>query len=58
VTVCSVTETESVKLPPLGVIVGAATVGVIVCELTVRLTVRLNVVVFVTPPPVPVTVIV
>jgi hypothetical protein len=41
-----VTETELAKLPPLGVIVGVATV------ITVgRLTVKLNVVVLVTPPP-------
>jgi len=46
-----VTETEPVKLPPLGLIVGVATVGVIVGELTVRL----NVVALVTPPPVAVT---
>jgi hypothetical protein len=49
-----VTETEPVKLPPLGLIVGVATVGVIVGELTVRL----NVVALVTPPPVAVTVMV
>jgi len=54
VAVCIVTETEPVKLPPLGLIVGVATVGVIVGELTVRL----NVVVFVTPPPAAVTVMV
>lgn len=42
--VCSATETELVKLPPLGLIVGVATVG--------KLTVRLNEVVRVTPPPV------
>ena len=41
--VCNVTETELVKLPPLGLIVGVATVG--------KLTVRLNEVVRVTPPP-------
>jgi hypothetical protein len=46
VAVCKVTETELVKLPPLGLIVGVAAV-VTVGELTVRL----NVVVFVTPPP-------
>jgi hypothetical protein len=44
VTVCNVTETEPEKLPPLGVMVGVATVG--------KLTVRLNEVVRVTPPPV------
>lgn len=38
------TETEPEKLPPLGLIVGVATVG--------KLTVRLNEVVRVTPPPV------
>jgi len=43
VTVCSVTETEPEKLPPLGLIVGVATVG--------KLTVKLNEVVRVTPPP-------
>ena len=37
------TDTDPEKLPPLGLIVGVATVG--------RLTVRLNVVVRVTPPP-------
>ena len=42
-TVCRVTETELVKLPPLGLIVGVATVG--------KLTVKLNEVVRVTPPP-------
>ena len=42
--VCNVTETDPVKLPPLGLIVGVATVG--------KLTVRLNEVVRVTPPPV------
>jgi hypothetical protein len=47
VTVCSVTETEPEKLPPLGLIVGVATVG--------KLTIKLNVVVLVTPPPVVVT---
>jgi hypothetical protein len=46
-----VTETELVKLPPLGVIVGVATVVTVG-----RLTVKLNVVVLVTPPPVAVTV--
>jgi hypothetical protein len=51
VAVCIVTETELEKLPPLGVIVGVATV------LTVgKLTVKLNVVVLVTPPPDAVTV--
>jgi hypothetical protein len=49
-----VTETEPVKLPPLGLIVGVATVGIIVCELTVKL----NIVVLVTPPPVAVIVMV
>jgi hypothetical protein len=43
-----------VKLPPLGVIVGVDTVGVIVGELTVKL----NVVVLGTPPPIAVTVMV
>jgi hypothetical protein len=48
-----VTETELAKLPPLGVIVGVATV------VTVGgLTVKLNVVVLVTPPPDAATVIV
>ena len=48
--VCSVTETEPVKLPPLGLIVGVATVG--------RLfTVKLKALVLVTPPPAAVTVI-
>lgn len=42
--VCNVTEIEPEKLPPLGLIVGVATVG--------KLTVRLNEVVRVTPPPV------
>ena len=41
--VCNVTETDPEKLPPLGLIVGVATVG--------KLTVRLNEVVRVTPPP-------
>jgi hypothetical protein len=51
VAVCIVTRTELVKVPPLGAIVGVATV------LTVgRLTVKLNVVVLVTPPPDAVTV--
>ena len=45
------TETELVKLPPLGVIVGVATVVIVG-----RLTVKLNVVVLVTPPPAAVTV--
>jgi hypothetical protein len=53
VTVCSVTETEPVKLPPLGVIVGVATVATVG-----EFTVRLKFVVLVTPPPVPVAVIV
>ena len=39
---CKVTEVELVKLPPLGLIVGVATVG--------KLTVRLNEVVRVSPP--------
>jgi hypothetical protein len=47
-----VTETELVKLPPLGVIVGVATVATVG-----RLTVKLNVVVLVIPPPDVVTVI-
>jgi hypothetical protein len=51
VAVCIATETEFVKLPPLGVIVGVATVVSVG-----RLTVRLNVVVLLTPPPVAVTV--
>jgi hypothetical protein len=42
VAVCNVTETDPEKLPPLGLIVGVATVG--------KLTVRLNEVVRVTPP--------
>jgi hypothetical protein len=42
VAVCNVTETEPVKLPPLGLIVGVATVG--------TFTVRLNEVVRVRPP--------
>jgi hypothetical protein len=42
VAVASVTETESEKLPPFGVIVGIA---------TTKATVRTNVVDFVTPPP-------
>ena len=42
--VCNVTETEPEKLPPLGLIVGVATVG--------KLTVRLNEVVRANPPPV------
>ena len=46
------TDTELKKLPPLGVIVGVATV-----ETTVELTVSVNAVVCVTPPPVDVTVI-
>jgi hypothetical protein len=50
VTVWIVTEAEPVKLPPLGVIVGVATVG--------KLTVKLKVVVLVTPPPLAVTVMV
>jgi hypothetical protein len=41
-----VTETELVKLPPLGVIVGVATVVI-----GGRLTVKLKIVVLVTPPP-------
>ena len=39
---CSVTEAEPLKLPPLGLIVGVATVG--------KFTVRLNEVVRVSPP--------
>ena len=39
---CSVTEADPVKLPPLGLIVGVATVG--------KFTVRLNEVVRVSPP--------
>ena len=45
-----VTDTDPLKLPPLGVIAGVATVG--------KLTVKLNDVVRVTPPPVADTVIV
>ena len=41
-TLCSVTEADPVKLPPLGLIVGVATVG--------KFTVRLNEVVRVRPP--------
>ena len=52
VAVCIVTEAELVKLPPLGVIVGVATVATVG-----RLTVKLNVVVLVIPPPDVVTVI-
>jgi hypothetical protein len=54
VAVCNVTETNPEKLPPLGLIVGVATVGVVVGESTVKL----NVVVLVTPPPAAVTVMV
>ena len=50
VAVAIVTETEPLKLPPLGVIVGVAAVG--------KFTVRLNDVVLVTPPPVADTVMV
>jgi hypothetical protein len=50
VPVCIVTETEPVKLPPLGAMVGVATVG--------KLTIKVNVVVLVIPPPVVVTVMV
>ena len=50
VAVAKVTDVEPVKLPPLGLIVGVATVG--------SATVRLNVVVRVTPPPTADTVIV
>jgi hypothetical protein len=42
VALCRVTEVEPVKVPPLGLIVGVATVG--------KLTVRLNEVVRVRPP--------
>jgi hypothetical protein len=42
VALCSVTEAEPVKLPPLGLIVGVTTVG--------KFTVRLNEVVRVRPP--------
>ena len=45
--VCIDTETDPVKLPPLGLMVGVATVG--------RLTPRSNEVVLVTPPPLAVT---
>ena len=44
VAVCIVTDTDPVKLPPLGLMVGVAAVG--------KFTVKLKVVVFVTPPPV------
>src|SRR6266576_645166 len=47
----SVTGTELVKLPPLGVIVGVATV-----DATGALTIKVNAVVFVTPPPTALTV--
>jgi hypothetical protein len=50
VAVCNVTEAEPVKVPPLGVIVGVATIG--------KFTIKLNVVVLVTPPPFAVTVMV
>jgi len=50
VAVCIVTDSGVVKLPPLGLIVGIATVA--------ALTVRLKVVVLLTPPPVAVTVMV
>src|SRR5215471_17506038 len=53
VAVCIVTETELVKLPPLGVIVGVVTVATVG-----RLTAKLNVVVLVNPPPDAVTVMV
>jgi len=46
-----VTPTELIKLPPLGVIVGVATV-----DATGALTIKVNVVVFVTPPPTALTV--
>ena len=52
VPVAIVTDNEPEKLPPLGVIVGVATVAA-----TVVLTVRVKDVVFVRPPPVDVTVI-
>ena len=48
--VCRVTETEPEKFPPFGVIVGVATVNASV-------TLRVKAVVFVTPPPLDVTVI-
>src|SRR6266545_7156992 len=51
VAVAIVTDTELVKLPPLGVIVGVATV-----ETTTALTLRVNAEVLVTLPPVAVTV--
>ena len=47
-------ETEFVKLPPFGLIVGVATVDVVVCELTAKV----NFVVLVSPPPVAATVMV
>src|SRR6266481_6543478 len=52
VAVAMVTDTEPEKLPPFGVMVGVGTV-----EATVALTVRVKAVVFVTPPPLDVTVI-
>jgi len=51
VAVVSVTETEFVKLPPLGLMVGVATV-----DTTAAVTLRVKAVVLVTPPPVEVTV--
>ena len=47
---CTLTETESVKVPLSGVIVGVATVGIVAWLID-----RLNDVVFVTPPAFPVT---
>ena len=50
--VCSATETEPEKFPPFGVMVGVATVNAIPAVML-----SANDVVFVTPPPVPETVI-
>jgi len=50
VAVAKVTDAEPVKLPPFGLIVGVASVG--------RFTVKLNVVVLLSPPPIADTVIV
>ena len=59
--VCNVTDTEPVKLPPLGLIVGVATVDVEPeggGDVESAFTARAKFVVRVTPPPVPVMVIV
>jgi hypothetical protein len=53
VAVCKVTKAEPVKVPPLGVIVGVATVAK-----TGEFTVKLKLAALETPPPVPVAVIV